>query len=155
MALTKKHSDEIKKLVESYPTKRALVLPALWVVQDADNWVSNDAMEGIAEQLGLSAAYVRGVATFYTMYNKKEVGKYFVQVCTNVPCQLLGAETTFNYLSKKLGIKVGETTPDKKFSLLEVECLASCGTAPMMQINEEYYENLTEKKIDEILKSLE
>ena len=88
------------------------------------------------------------------MYNKKPVGKYHIQVCTNVSCSLLGAEHIVEFLSKKLGIKKGETMPDKKFTLSEVECLGSCGTAPMMQINHDYYENLNEEKIEEILKGL-
>jgi NADH-quinone oxidoreductase E subunit len=94
------------------------------------------------------------VATFYTMYNKKPVGKYHIQVCTNISCSLLGADHIMDFLSQRLGVKVKETTPDKMFTLSAVECLGSCGTAPMMQINDRYYEDLTKEKIEEILKGL-
>ena len=97
---------------------------------------------------------LNSVAAFYTMYNKKPVGRYHIQVCTNVSCSLLGSEHIVEFLSKKLGIKKGETTHDKKFTISEVECLGSCGTAPMMQINDGYYEDLTEQRIEEILREL-
>jgi NADH:ubiquinone oxidoreductase subunit E len=95
------------------------------------------------------------VVSFYTMFNRKPVGKYHIQMCTNVSCQLLGAEKLSEYICRKLNISVGETTPDKKFTVTEVECLGSCGTAPMMQVNDDYYENLTEAKIDDLLRKLQ
>lgn len=111
-------------------------------------------MKEIASLLNLPESHVIGVATFYTMFNKKPVGKYHLQVCTNVSCGLLGAEKISEYICKKLGVEMGGTTPDKKFTVSEVECLGSCGTAPMMQINDDYHENLTSEKIDKILQDL-
>jgi len=116
--------------------------------------VSLEAMEYVAGLLELSPANVYGVASFYTMYNKEQVGKYLVQVCMNLPCAMVGAEEVLEHISEKLGIKEGETTSDEKFTLMKVECLGACGAAPMMQINDEYYEDLTPAKVDEILDGL-
>ena len=104
--------------------------------------------------MAIPAAHLYGIVTFYTMFNMKPVGRHHLQVCRTLPCALLGSERIINYLKKKLGINLGETTPDGKFTLSEVECLASCGTAPVMQINNDYCENLSEEKIDEILQSV-
>ncbi len=133
----------------------AALLPTLHLAQKEFGYISSEVEEYVAGYLDLPVTHVHGVATFYTMYNKKPVGKYHIQVCTNISCSLLGADHLFDYLSKKLKIGDGETTEDKKFTLSSVECLGSCGTAPVMQINDDYYEDLTEEKIDEILKGLE
>ena len=109
----------------------------------------------LPEVMGLPATQVAAVATFYTMLNKEPVGRHLIQVCTNIACSLLGAEHLVEHIRTKLGIGVGETTPDGKFTLLEVECLGSCGTAPIMQIGDRYYEDLTEEKIDRILAELD
>jgi NADH-quinone oxidoreductase subunit E len=108
----------------------------------------------VAEVMGLPPTEVASVASFYTMFNRQPVGENLIQVCTNISCSLLGAEHIVEYIKNRLGIDVGETTPDNKFTLVTVECLGSCGTAPMMQINDTYYENLTEEKIDQILAEL-
>ncbi len=144
---------EINELTGKYANSRSVVMPALYVVQREYGYITEEGMREVANILGLRPIQVFEIATFYTMYNKKPVGKYHIQVCTNISCSLLGAEYIVDVLSKKLGIKVKETTPDKKFTLSAVECLGSCGTAPMMQINDNYYEDLTEEKIEEILKS--
>jgi NADH-quinone oxidoreductase subunit E len=112
-------------------------------------------MEYLAGELGIPVSEVRAVATFYTMFNKEPVGKYHIQVCQNLTCSLLGAESLISYLEQKLGITCGQITPDGKFSLSRVECLGSCGTAPVMQINDDYFENLTAEKIDQILVELD
>jgi NADH-quinone oxidoreductase subunit E len=130
-------------------------MPALTVAQKENGWLSPDVMEEVAAFLGLPPAEVAAVASFYTMYQLKPTGKYLIQVCTNISCSLLGAEHLVEHLSERLGIAEGETTRDGKFTLITVQCLGSCGTAPVMQINDTYYENLTEAKIDEILKELE
>ena len=104
--------------------------------------------------MDLPASQVAAVASFYTMFNRKPVGRHLVQVCTNIACSLLGAEHLAEYIGRKLGIGVGETSVDGQFTLLEVECLGSCGTAPMMQVDDQYYENLTEDKIDRILQEI-
>ncbi len=153
--LTETMIEEIKALENLYPDKRSQVMGALWVVQRARAWKLTQAdLEDVAELLDISPVEVQAVATFYTMYNVIEpMGRYHIQVCQNISCTLLGAEDLIAYLAKNLGIKPGETTADKKFSISTVECLGSCGTAPMMQINDDYYESLTVEKVDEILMS--
>lgn len=146
--------EKVEEIAGRYPERRSALLPALFLAQKKYGYLTKEAMEEVASILGLLPVQVYEVATFYTMFNKKPVGKFHVQVCTNVSCSLLGSEMIVNCLEKKLGIKVGETTEDKLFTLAEVECLGSCGTAPMMQINDTYYENLTEKKVENILNEL-
>jgi len=150
-ANTKQRLDETLKL---YPDQRAALLPALYLAQKEFGYLSREAMQYVAGLLNLTPAYVYGVSIFYTMFNKEPVGRWLIQVCANLPCSLMGAERVVEYLSQKLGIKAGETTPDQKFTLLRVECLGACGAAPMMQINDTYYENLTREKIDKILSEL-
>ena len=145
---------ELDQVIARYPTREGAILPALYLVQQEFGYVSLEAMERVAEIIGVSPARIYGVATFYTMFNKEPVGKYLIQVCCNLPCALMGAEEVFQYISEKLGIKEGETTPDKKFTLMKVECLGACGDAPMMQINDEYYLKLTPEMVDKILDSL-
>lgn len=145
---------EIQQLKARYPHPNSALLPALALAQKEHGWLSPEVLEEVAEVMGLSPAQVGSVASFYTMFNRRPVGKYLIQVCTNVACSLLGAEHLVDHLKQKLGIGVGETTPDGRFTLLEVECLGSCGTAPVMQINDTYYENLTAEKVDQILAEL-
>lgn len=145
---------ELETILAKYPMREAAILPCLHLAQREFGHVSLEAMEYVASQIGVSPARIYGVATFYTMYNKAPVGKYLVQVCMNLPCMLLGAGEVFSYISEKLGIKDGETTGDKQFTLMKVECLGACGNAPMMQINDDYYEDLTPGKVDEILNGL-
>jgi NADH-quinone oxidoreductase subunit E len=142
---------KFEQIRSKYPTECAALLPALYLAQEEFGYVSLEAMEYVAKLLNVSPATVYGVATFYTMYNKAPVGKHLVQVCMNLPCALRGAEEVFEYISKKLGVKAGETTKDGKFTLMKVECLGACGNAPMMQVNDKYYEDLTPAKVDEIL----
>lgn len=145
---------EIKDITTRYPTKRSCVMPALYVIQKEYGYITEEGMREVARILGVRPVLVFEVSTFYTMYNKRPVGKYHVQVCTNIACSLLRGEHIVKVISRKLGIKVRETTPDKKFTLSTVECLGSCGTAPMMQVNDRYYENLNDAKVEEILNSL-
>jgi NADH-quinone oxidoreductase E subunit len=150
--LSEQSKREIRKICDEYPDSQSALLPALHLAQqDYCGWLPEQAFDEIAEVMGLTPTKVASVATFYTMLNKKPVGRHLVQVCTNISCSLMGAEHLLAYLSRKLGIEVGETTSDGKFTLLEVECLGSCGTAPMMQVDDAYYENLTEDKVDQIL----
>jgi NADH-quinone oxidoreductase subunit E len=152
--LTQENINKINSLKKQFPDTKSLTIPALHIAQAQYGWVSEEAMKEIASLLNLPESHVIGVATFYTMFNKKPVGKYHIQVCTNVSCQLRGSEKISEYICNKLKIKVGETTSDKKFTVSEVECLGSCGTAPMMQVNDYYHENLTPEKIDKILQEL-
>ena len=137
-----------------YPTKRAAILPTFWLAQQEFGYLSAGTIEYIGQLLDLSPAYVASVASFYTMFNTKPVGKFHVQVCTNLSCSLLGAEHIVECIEKKLGIGVGQTTPDGKFTLNEVECLGSCGTAPVAQINDDYHENLTSDGVVRLLHDL-
>ncbi|MBI3804780.1 MAG: NADH-quinone oxidoreductase subunit NuoE [Nitrospirae bacterium] len=151
-------SEKAKAAIEAefpkYPDKRSVLLAALRVAQNEVGYLSEAAMIDVAELLELTPVQVYDVATFYTLFNLKPVGKHLIQVCKTLSCALVGAGSVIEHLQDRLGIKVGETTPDGVFSLRLVECLASCGTGPMMQINNRYYENLTSEKIDRILDDL-
>jgi NADH-quinone oxidoreductase subunit E len=153
--LSEKFYNEMKKLEPRYPTKVALLLPALHSAQSEYGWLPPEVMNEVGEYIGIHAAQVREVASFYTMYNLKPVGKYHLKVCTNVACCLRGAENILEYCEKKLGIKAGETTADRKFTLNEEECLGACGTAPAMMLNDDYKEELTVQKMEHLLKTLE
>ncbi|MBM4263951.1 MAG: NADH-quinone oxidoreductase subunit NuoE [Deltaproteobacteria bacterium] len=142
---------KFEETVARYPKKEAAMLPVLYLAQQEFGYIGSEAIEYVAKLMGQAPARVQSVVTFYTMYNQKPIGRHHIQVCRTLPCALRGAEKVTEYLSKKLGIKPGQTTEDKRFTLSEVECLASCGTAPMMQVNDDYYENLTDEKIDKIL----
>ena len=131
-------------------------MAALHIAQDANGGsLTTEVMDAIADYLEMPRIAVYEVATFYSMYELKSVGKYKIAVCTNISCMLCGSDEIVDHLNNKLGIKFGETTPDKKFSLKEVECLGACGGAPMFQIGKQYYENLTAEKVDQILDGLE
>ncbi|MGH7832984.1 MAG: NADH-quinone oxidoreductase subunit NuoE [Candidatus Binatia bacterium] len=145
---------EFEETVSRYPKREAAMIPVLYLAQREFGYLSPEAIEYVAELMGLSPARVYGVVTFYTMLYRKPVGKHHVQVCRTLPCALKGAEKITELLKARLGIGVGETTGDGRFTLSEVECLASCGTAPMMQVNDDYYEDLTEEKLERILEGL-
>ena len=153
-----KFSDEslkkFEKIVARYPKKDGAMLPALYLAQREFGYLSAEAIEYVANIMEMPVARVYGVVTFYTMLNMKPIGRHHVQVCRTLPCALVGAERIATWIKNKLGIGPGETTADGRFTLSEVECLASCGTGPMMQVNDDYYENLTEEKVDEILEGL-
>jgi len=151
---TRENLDKINDAIKRYPDKQAAVMPALWIAQEQNGWISNEVMQEIAKVLEINPEDVLGVVTFYTMYHQEPVGKYHLQVCTNVSCMLRGAYGIYETVKKSLGIENMQVTADKKFSLEEVECMGSCGSAPMIAVNEDYYENLTVEKIEEILKSL-
>jgi NADH-quinone oxidoreductase subunit E len=153
--LTKKFYDEMAKLEPRYPNKVALLLPALHAAQDEFGWLPPEVLEEVANYIEIHPAQVREVATFYTMYDLKPVGKYHLKFCTNVACCLRGADELVEHCEKKLGIKCGETTKDKKFTLMEEECLGACGTAPAMMLNHDYLENLDIPKLDRLLDGLE
>jgi NADH-quinone oxidoreductase subunit E len=150
--LSEQSKTDILKIRDEYPDAQSALLPALYLAQrDYGGWLPEGAFDEVAALMDLPPTQVAAAASFYTMLNRRPVGQHLIQVCTNISCSLLGAEHLLDYVGRKLGIGVGETTPDGKFTLLEVECLGSCGTGPMMQVNDAYYENLTEEKIDSIL----
>jgi len=134
---------EYQAILARYPTRRAALMPTLWLAQRDFGWLSDPVMTYVAELMDLPLAWVTSVATFYTMYWKQPVGKWHLQVCRNLACALRGADQVRGAVEDRLGIRHGQVTPDGKFSLEEVECLASCGTAPCLQVNNaEYHENL-------------
>src|ERR671922_931984 len=145
---------EFEEMVGRYPQKEAAMLPVLYLAQREFGYLSEEAIVYVAKLMGQSPARVQGVVSFYTMLNMRPSGRHHIQICRTLPCALGGAEKITGFIKQKLGIDVGQTTADGRFTLAEVECLASCGTAPMMQINDDYYENLTEAKVTEILDSL-
>jgi len=149
--------ETLKKFAETvarYPKKEAAMLPVLYLAQQEFGHLGPEAIEYVAKLMEQTPARVHGVVSFYTMYNMKPIGRHHIQVCRTLSCALGGAERITGFIKQKLGIETGQTTSDGRFTLSEVECLASCGTAPMMQINDDYYENLTEEKIDQILDAM-
>ena len=146
--------DEYERIIANYPVKRAAIMPVLWLAQREFGYLSPEVQQYVADLMGFPLAWVSGLASFYTMYYKKPVGRHHLQVCTNVSCMLRGSDEIVRTIENRLGITLGQTTSDGKFTLDEVECLASCGTAPMMQVNEDYLENLSPESTLEILERL-
>lgn len=139
---------ELDELLTHYPTKMAALLPALWMVQEDRGWVSDDGMAEVAQVLELAPAYVKGVVTFYTMYNQHPVGKHFVQICTTTPCNVCGAEDVVRAFLKHTGTgELGLTSADGKFTVIEVECLGACGFATPVMINEDLIESVTPDQV--------
>ncbi len=146
----RKRLDEV---LQRYPTKRAALLAALWMVQEQHGWVSDDGMAEAAEVLELTPSYVKGVVTFYTMYHQHPVGKTFVQVCTTTPCNLCGAEDVVDALLEHTGCgELGAMSPDGKFTVIEVECLGACGFATPVMMNEDFIENVTRESVPDLVK---
>ena len=152
--LKEKYQRRNRRILSRYPVKRSALMPLLYLAQQDEGFVSEAAMKEIAGLLTLTPPQVYETVTFYTMLNLKPVGKFHIQVCKSLMCALVGSDTVIGWIKTKLGIGPGETTADRLFTLSTVECLAACGTAPMMQINDDYYERLTEEKLDRILADL-
>ena len=144
----------LEAAVGRYPTQRAALLPMLNFAQERNGWVSGDAMREIAEALGLTPAYVHSVATFYTMYIRRPVGRFLVQVCTNISCHLCGGEEVLDAFLEEAGVRLGETSDDGLFTVMEVECLGACGFATVVQVNDRYYEDVTPERVPEIVREL-
>ncbi len=146
---------ELDELLTRYPTKMAALLPALWIVQEAQGWVSDAAMAEVAQVLELTPAYVKGVVTFYTMYHQHPVGKYFVQVCTTSPCNICGAEDVVRAFLEHTGCTdLGVTSADGQFTVIEVECLGACGFATPVMINSDFIESVTAASVPDVLARL-
>ncbi|MBZ5588458.1 MAG: NAD(P)H-dependent oxidoreductase subunit E [Acidobacteriia bacterium] len=146
--------DRIADVLRRYPTTRAALLPVLWLCQERFGWISPGVISAVAERLGESAAFVEGVVSFYTMYYTSPPARYVLQVCTTLSCSVCGGRELVDHLTAKLGIGFGEKTPDGSFQLVGVQCLGACGNAPVIQINDDYYEDLTPKKLDAVLDDL-
>jgi NADH-quinone oxidoreductase subunit E len=151
---TKENLERVEQETKKYPVRKPAVMAALYIAQEQNGYINFEVMKEIANILGITAEEVLGVVTFYTMYHQKQMGKYHIQVCTNVSCMLRGGYEIWNQVKEKFGIDHLEVTADQKFSLEEVECMGSCGTAPMIAINEDFYENLSKEKVEELLESL-
>ena len=146
---------EIDRHLAKYPVMRSAILPLMFIVQRERGYLDAPGVSYLARRLKLRITDIWEVATFYSMIHIKPIGKYHIQVCKTLSCKLLGSDQVTQVCTEKLGIKAGETTADGRFSLSAVECLGSCGTAPMFQINFDYHENLTPEKVEEILDSLD
>lgn len=147
-------AEKINEIVDRHETKRSSLIPVLREVQNHYGWISNEAMENIAAALDIPPSDVQTVATFYTMFFTKPKGKHVIWVCRTLSCALKGAEHVEHYLCDKLKLKTGQTSEDGKITLMEAECLASCGTAPVMLVDDTLYENLTREKVDQIIEKL-
>jgi NADH-quinone oxidoreductase subunit E len=147
--------EKVREIVAQYPEGRqkSAVMPLLHLAQDEWGWLSTETMDYVAGLLNLEPIEVYEVATFYTMYNLKPVGRYVFEVCHTGPCMIKGSDDILDYIKQKLGIKVGETTPDGLFTLKTAECLGACGYAPMMQMGKTYREHLTRQRVDEIIET--
>ncbi|MCA9585295.1 MAG: NADH-quinone oxidoreductase subunit NuoE [Myxococcales bacterium] len=153
-ALSPDRERTLEDILKRYPTKMAACIPLLHLCQEQEGWISEDVIQFVAHRIDLPPAHVQGVVTFYTLFNQKPVGKHQVWVCRTLPCALRGAGSLLAHCEKKLGIHAGETTADGKITLRTAECLASCGTAPMMQVDKDYHENLTVERVDALLEKL-
>ncbi len=154
MILNEKSVAEIKKKMVRYPRRKSAILPAITVAYRQVGHLNGELYREVSQIIEIPVIDIATAASFYTMFPKEPVGKYLIQVCHNISCALLGADSLIGYLEEKLGIKKGETTEDDMFTLISVECLGGCTAAPMMQINDEFYENLTREKVDKILEDL-
>jgi len=153
--LSEENERELTEILARYPNKMAACIPALHLCQNANgNWLSPDAIQFVAARLELSPAHVKGVVTFYSLFNEHPPGKHQVWVCRTLSCALRGSDEILAHCQKRLGVGVGQTTADGRFTLRTAECLAACGTAPVMQVDKTYYEQLTPEKVDRILAGL-
>jgi len=150
---TGKTLERLQQILTRYPTKQAALLPALWLVQQERRWISDRNMAEVGEVLGVTPAYVKGVVTFYTMYHQHPVGENFVQVCTTSPCNICGAEDVVKALLAHTGAtEPGATSPDGKWTVIEVECLGACGFATPVLINDDFIESVTPEKVPELVR---
>jgi len=150
---TEENLKRIENEIKKYPVKQPAVMAALWIAQEQYGWISGEVMKEVASILDMTMEEVLGIVTFYTMYHQRPMGKYHIQVCTNVSCMLRSGYEIFEQVKQKLNIGNMQVTDDKMFSLEEVECMGSCGTAPMIAVNEDYFENLDKEKVEQILNS--
>ncbi|MEM8607719.1 MAG: NAD(P)H-dependent oxidoreductase subunit E [Myxococcota bacterium] len=150
-ALTPEGERQVDDILTRYPERRAALLPVLWLCQRQNGWVSPEVVDYVATRLDLSTAIVRGVVTFYTMFFDEPVGENVVWVCRTLSCDLRGGKAIQEHLESKFGCSAGQTSSDGKFTLLKAECLAACGQAPMVQINDYYYEDLDVERLDQII----
>ncbi|MGC8729304.1 MAG: NADH-quinone oxidoreductase subunit NuoE [Elusimicrobiales bacterium] len=152
--LSEKIKENLKNIISKYEKKESAIISILHEIQKEKNYIEDSDISELAKLMELPYSKIKAVLTFYTMFNSKKVGKYHIQICRNISCHMAGAKKIEKYISEKLGIREGEVTKDLLFSYSTVECLGSCGTSPVIMINETYHENVDEKKIDEIIEKL-
>jgi len=145
---------QIRGILKRYPNPDAALLPVLWLCQDRWGWISPGIMEAVGKRLDLGPAFVEGVVSFYTMYQRRPPGKFLLQVCTTLSCQLCNTSDLVDHLKQKLKIDFGETSADGLFTLVDVQCLGACGEAPVIQINSDYHTDLTVETLDALLERL-
>jgi len=155
MSLPKEFEERLESLKSKYPNSRSAIMPALFLAQEHFGFISDEAVQWVSMRLDVAPVHVMEVATFYTMYYKKPVGRYHIQVCRTLMCQLKGSRKIVEYLKKRFGISSGEVSLDGMFSYEEVECLGSCGSAPVCEINDTYFEHLSEEKLEAIIQDIE
>jgi len=148
-------SARVDEALARYPSRRAAILPVLWLCQERFGWISPGVMRAVAERLGESPAFVEGIVTFYTMFYTTPPARYVLQVCTTLSCAVCGGRELVEHLKRRLGVGFGERTADGAFQLIGVQCLGACGGAPVIQINDDYYENLDATRLDAVLDELE
>jgi len=152
--ISEQTKQRMRTLASRYPAARSAVMPALHLAQQEEGYITAVGLQAVAEAVGMTVDAVESVATFYTMYYQHPQGKKVIHVCTSISCYLRNCDALVEHLEKRLGIKRGETTPDGNFTLMTAECLASCGTAPVLQVNGEFVENVTLEKADALLNEL-
>ncbi len=145
----------MRALAARYPSGRSAILPSLYIAQQEEGYITQEGLQAVADAIGLTIDDVESVSTFYTMYYQQQPGKKVIKVCTSISCYLRDCDALVEHLEKRLGIKRGETSPDGKYTLMTVECLASCGTAPVLQVNEEFVENVSLQKADALIDQLD
>jgi NADH-quinone oxidoreductase E subunit len=152
-------SEETKQRMQSlaarYPVARSAVMPALYLAQQEEGYITPQGLSAVAEAIDMSVDDVESIATFYTMYHQQQPGKKIIKVCTSISCYLHNCDALVEHLEKRLGIKRGETTADGNYTLMTAECLASCGTAPVLQVNNEFVENVTLQMADTLIDELD
>jgi NADH-quinone oxidoreductase E subunit len=152
--LSPEELERVEEIKKRYPVAKSALMPVLYLAQKKHGYLTHDIIRYVADLVGVPHSQALGVVSFYTIFHTQPVGKYHIQVCTNVSCLLCGGEELYEHVSKKLGIRNQEVTPDRRFSLEEVECMGACGGAPMIAVNDDYYENSSITKVDELLNNL-
>jgi NADH-quinone oxidoreductase E subunit len=149
--ISEQAKQRMRDLAARYPVARSAIMPALYIAQQEEGYITQEALQAVSEAIGLTIDDVESVATFYTMYYQHPPGKKVIKVCTSISCYLRGCDTLVSHLEKRLGIKRGETSADGNYTFMTAECLASCGTAPVMQVNDEFVENITLEMVDALV----
>ncbi len=153
--ISEQAKQHMRELAARYPIARSAVMPALHIVQQEEGYITQAGLQAVSETIGITVDDVESIATFYTMYHQQQPGKKVIRVCTSIACYLRNCDELVEHLEQRLGIKRGETTADGNYTLQTFECLASCGTAPVLQVNDDFVENLTLEKTDALLDRLD